>query len=100
MDFADLADISVGDTMSQNGISSWTASTVISESFATNMARDGESVVFVLEGGTKKGADISQLKGNGRSRERETLISKNSKQVVTSIEYVGDICYIKLKEMR
>ena len=97
LDYADM--VSVGDTINQQGISSWTTSTVISESFATTMARDGLSVVFVLEGGTKQGADISQLKGTGRRRETETLISKKSKQKVKSIDFINNIFYIKLKEI-
>lgn len=99
MSYADVNSIDVGDIINQNGISSWTTSTVISESFATTMARDGASVIFVLESGTKKGADISQLKGAGRRRETETLVSKKSKQKVTSIDYINSIYYIKLREI-
>lgn len=98
MSYEDLIDIKIGDTIDQKGISSWTTSNFIADSFATSMARDGASVKFVLEGGTKKGADISAIKGTGRRRETETLISRKSKQVITGIEWENDVCYIKLKE--
>lgn len=99
MSFADLENIEDGDVISQKGISSWTPSTILSEGFATNQAYDGASVIFVLDNGTKKGADISALKGKGRSRERETLISKTAKQKVLSKEWINDICYIKVEEV-
>lgn len=89
----------VGETINQKGLSSWTASQILGESFATDTARDGESVLFVLESGTKKGADVSALKGAGRRRETETLISKKSKQVVTSTEYKNGVKYVRLKEV-
>ena len=95
----DSQDFSVGDVIDQKGTSSWTKSAVSAESFANTMVRDGIATVFVLEKGTNKGANISDLKGTGRRRESEILISKKSKQKVKKIEKVNGKKYIYLDEI-
>ena len=92
------ADFKVGETIDQKGTSSWTKSQFGAEAFANTMVRDGVATIFVLENGTKNGTNVSDLKGSGRRRESEILVSKKSKQKIKRIEWENGKQFVYLEE--
>ena len=95
----DEAEMKVGDVIDQKGTSSWTKSSISAEAFANTMVRDGIATIFVLDEGTKKGANISDLKGTGRRRESEILVSRKSKQKIEKIEWENGKLFVYISEI-
>lgn len=82
-----LAALQEGQIIDQRGISSWTNEPNVAEQFAQDARRsygDGAAVVFVNEGGTSHGADISHL--SSRYDEFEVAVSSRARQKIIRIE--------------
>lgn len=81
--------ISVGDTVSFNGLSSWSSRVGIAQSFARENASDEKpmQVTYRLKGGTDKAAKIGRL-GGGRFDEGEAIMSSTAKFKVDRIKKI------------
>lgn len=81
--------IKIGDSVSFDGLSSWSSRVGIAQSFARNNASDAKpmQIVYRLKGGTNKAAKIGRL-GGGRYDEGESIMSSKAKFKVDRIKKI------------
>ena len=82
--------IKVGDTVSFDGLSSWSSRVGIAQSFARENASDAKpmQVTYRLKGGTDKAAKVGRLGGANRFDEGEHIMSSTAKFKVDRIKRV------------
>lgn len=78
-----LDNITVGDEVSFDGLTSWSSRVGIAQSFAKNNTTEEkpQKVVYRIKGGSDKAAKIGKL-GGGRYDEGESIMSSTAKFVV------------------
>jgi len=81
--------IKVGDSVSFDGLSSWSSRVGIAQSFARENASDAKpmQVTYRLKGGTNKAAKVGKL-GGGRYDEGESIMSSTAKFKVDRIKRI------------
>lgn len=82
--------IKVGDSVSFNGLTSWSSRVGMAQSFARENASDAKpmQVTYRLKGGTNKAAKIGRLGGANRFDEGEHIMSSTAKFKVDRIKRV------------
>lgn len=98
-EYAKISSLSKGQLVNQNGPASFSKS----ESVAKNFAKSGYNVgkhpvVFVLQGGTRSGQDISGV--HGYASEKEVCVGSASNMRVSRIEHKSGITYVYGKEVK
>lgn len=83
-DFAAIKALKKGDYVGQNGPASFSKTVGVAKKFADNGYNVGKNkVVFVLQGGTKAGRDISKV--HGYANEREVAVGSASNMRVSKV---------------
>lgn len=90
-------DYAVGDHINQKGPSSWSSRRSVVEKFSETELKPYH-YIFIMEGGTRMGADIS--KWSAHPEEHEVTVSKNSWQEITRIEEMDGKTIVYVKEVR
>ena len=82
--------IKVGDSVSFDGLSSWSSRVGIAQSFARENASDAKpiQVTYRLKGGTDKAAKVGRLGGANRFDEGEHIMSSTAKFKVDKVKKV------------
>ncbi len=96
-DFAKVQALKKGDYFNQNGPSSFSKSRAVANNFASNGYNVGSHpVVFVLQGGTKSGRDISSV--HGFANEKEVIVGSASNLRVTKTATRNGTLYVYGRE--
>ena len=96
-DFAKVQALKKGDYINQNGPASFSKSRSVANHFAQNGYNVGNHpVVFVLQGGTKSGRDISGV--HGFANEKEVIVGSASNLRVTKTTVRNGTLYVYGRE--